>query len=126
MTILTKWIYRSSIFVPADQRESANTAHSLYWPGQDAEVFTFDIPLSSNGMLPASYYGCYTAVTEGLWAMWKDLMPVISPDAIYYREHFSEGILLETSSSTAQLGSTFHWNDALEDSDLRPIVQEGI
>lgn len=122
----TQWIHRLALFVPADQRELANAAQALYWPEGDPEVFTFSIPLSPDGILPATYYGTYTAATEMLWSVWKDLIPTVCPGAVYYRIHFNEEILLETNSPTAQamVGSLFGWKDAL--SDMQLIRMEAI
>ena len=124
----TEWIYRVAIFVPADERELANAVHTLYWPEGDPEAFTFSVPLSSDGMLPATHYGTYTAATEMLWAMWKGIMSFICPGAVYYRTHYNEGILLETNGPTAQakIGTPFYWAMALEDSQLQRIQEVSI
>ncbi len=122
---MTIWIHRLFILVPASEIENANAGHALYWPGGDAERFTFSVPLSLNGTQPATHHGCNTAATESLWQMWRAMQGQgIGSGAVWYRLSVDAGILLETNSLSAETGRPFSWRDALADNSLKLIKEE--
>ena len=124
----SRWQTRVMAIIPAEGRSQANAAHTLHWPGGDAELATFGVPLSATGMEPATHYGTGTSVTDALWSAWRELMDAGRyPGLVWYRLDRNETVLLETNSETAQAGEGWTWQDSLDDLGLRRMeVDDGI
>ncbi len=124
----SRWQIRVMAIIPADGQRSANTAHTLHWPGGDAEIATFGVPLSPTGMEPATHYGTATSVTKSLWAAWRELMADSRyPGVVWYRLDRNSVTLLETNSGTAPVGERWTWQDTLDDLGLKRVeVDNGL
>ena len=124
----SRWQHRIMMIVPADERDGDNAAHTLHWPGGDAEALTFGVPLSATGHEPATHHGSYTSCTDALWAAMQALMDDgYYPGMVWYRLDRNQTTLVETNSPTATLGVPWEWTDALSDLGLRRMEdQDGI
>ena len=116
------------MIVPAGERDADNAAHTLHWPGGDAEAATYGVPLSLTGLEPATHYGAYTSATGPLWAAVQELMAAgMYPGLVWYRLDRNQTVLVETNSPTAIAGEPWEWGDALEDMGLKRMeVDDGI
>ena len=116
------------LIIPAGVADGANAAHTLHWPGGDAEIVTFGVPLSATGMEPPTHYGTYTSATDALWAAMRSLIDVGQyPNIAWYMLDRNQHTLLETNSPTAPIGERWEWTDALDDLGLKHIeVDDGI
>ena len=113
------------MIVPADERDTDGAAHTLHWPGGDAERATFGVPLSPTGHEPATHYGSYTSATDALWAAMQELMATgYYEGMVWYRLDLNQTVLAGTNSPTATLGLPWEWTDALDDLGLRRMEDD--
>ena len=124
----SRWQNRIMMIGPAGERAADNAAHTLHWPGGDAEAATFGVPLSPTGMAPATHYGSYTSATAALWAQMQELLAAGQyPGLVWYRLDRNQTVLTETNNPTAETGRPWEWTDALDDLGLRRMeVSDGI
>lgn len=116
------------LIIPAATKENANAAHTLHWPGGDAEALTFHVPLSPTGLQPATHFGTYTSATDALWAQMRDLIDAGNyAGLVWYRLDRNQTALLETNSPTAAGGERWRWQNALDDLALKRMeVDNGL
>ena len=118
----SRWQNRVMAIIPAGARDGANAAHTLHWPGGDAEIATFDVPLSATGLEPATHYGTSTSATDALWMAWRELIDAGGyPGLVWYRLDRNGTVLAETNSATASAGDAWTWQDALDDLGLKRV-----
>lgn len=122
----TRWQHRLIMIIPAAERDADNAAHTLHWPGGDAEAATFRVELSATGLPPATHYGAATSATDALWAAMQALIEAGQyPGIQWYRLDRNVSILLETNSATATTGELWTWQDALDDMGLKRVEVDG-
>ena len=81
---MTLWINRLHMVVTAEEKDTANT-YAAGLTENPEDVYTFEIPLSPTGQLPATHYGTSTVVTEDMRVqMWQDFMTGVAPMTTQY------------------------------------------
>ena len=81
---MTLWINRLHMVVTAEEKDTANT-YAASLTENPADVYTFEIPISADGQLPATHYGTSTVVTEDMRVqMWQDFMTGVAPMSTRY------------------------------------------
>ena len=119
----TIWIYRLHAIAPQSDANASNAFWTLVAPGGDPEADTYGVPLSANGLGPASHCGISSAFTAEMLAKLK-MMEAEMPSLRYYLVDAWTFELLEQRNGTATIGQPCSWEDALEDAGLQTIQPE--
>ena len=120
----TIWLYREIIIIPADATDLMNAIWTCIGPEIDGELSTFGVPLSADGMEPATHRGMFTSCTQEMHDLITEHLAQEEAAAIRYVMDAATETLLETANSEAEPGQPWTWQQALEDSNLQTVQTE--
>jgi hypothetical protein len=99
---MTAFIHKIAACVPADKTTLAGQAVAAITQ-HEADLQTFSVPLSADGLEPATHYGCQTAATQGFLDLIPDLL-IIVPGSHYWLIGEGEGQYGDFDAAIASIG----------------------
>lgn len=117
----TTWIYRELIIAPAIDADLLNALWTCIGPEVEGELHTFTVPLSADGVHPATHLGMNTAATLEMHELISEHLGQEGPGVTRHVLDAASSVLVETTSS----GALWDWLRALEHAGLQ-LVQEVI
>ena len=122
----TIWLYREIIIIPATATDLMNSLYTCIGPEVDGEIHTFGVPLSADGMEPATHRGMFTSATQEMHDLITEHLAQEETAAIRHVMDAATETLQEVTNSEAEPGQPWTWPQALEDAGLQTIQTEGI
>ena len=122
----TNWLYREMIIIPAVASGLLNAIWTCIGPGVEGEIRTFGVALSVDGCEPTTHHACSTAATQEMHDLITEHLAREETAAIRYVVDAATETLLEQTNGQATPGQPWTWEQALADSGLQLVQQEGI
>lgn len=115
------WPYRHIVVVSAAEQAAANQLAAQIDPDDGSN--TFGVPLSPNGLEPATHFGCSTASEAVMAQAMFDAQPVLL-SVRWWRLKAASGELIDTNTAQGLPGQVWTWQDTLAAIGLTTIAGE--
>lgn len=120
------WPYRHIIVVSAADQIAANSIAAQIDPDDGSRTFT--VPLSPNGLEPATHFACSTlsdqAMAELMFAVDASDPPILS-SVVWWRLDSATEHLIDSNSEHGTSGASWSWSEAITALSLTRVVPEG-